>query len=145
MKENIIRMLTDELCSICNGAEDVRNNIRKPPSARTAMPKPHHLKIFAHASRNVVPLSIQRSVIENYILDRSTEDFDVFSNKCKYFDKLKPLFIKYNTPLPSSAPVERLFSVAKDIFRAKRSNLTGEHFEDQLLLNVNESYINKLS
>lgn len=145
LKEDIIRMLSDELCSIWNDVDEINNSLPKDPSARTAMPQPHHLKIFAHTTSDVVPLSVQRNVIQNFILDRSTEDFDIFFNKCKYYDKLKPLFIKYNTSLPSSAPVERLFSGFKDILRAKRSNLTGEHFEEQLLLNVNESYINKLS
>ena len=39
------------------------------------------------------------------------------------------LFIKYNTPLPSSAAVERLFSLASDVLRAKRSSLSAENFE----------------
>ncbi len=47
------------------------------------------------------------------------------------------LFIKYNTPLPSSAAVERLFSMASDVLRAKRSCLTAENFENLIFMKGN--------
>ena len=39
------------------------------------------------------------------------------------------LLIHYNTALPFSATVERLFSVGKDILKPKRSGLSDNHFE----------------
>ncbi|KAG0722182.1 hypothetical protein GWK47_044992 [Chionoecetes opilio] len=47
------------------------------------------------------------------------------------------LFIKYNTPLPSSAAVERLFSTAGDVLRAKRSSLEEVNFEELVFLKGN--------
>jgi len=44
------------------------------------------------------------------------------------------LFLKYNTPIPSSAAVERLFSTASDISRKNRSSLKSENFELFLFL-----------
>ncbi|QQP39724.1 Uncharacterized protein FKW44_000953, partial [Caligus rogercresseyi] len=51
------------------------------------------------------------------------------------------LFIKYNTPLPSSAAVERLFSMASDVLRAKRSCLTAENFENLIFMKGNMDII----
>jgi hypothetical protein len=39
------------------------------------------------------------------------------------------LFVKYNTAIPSSAAVERMFSMGKDVLKPKRSKLSDEHFE----------------
>ena len=50
---------------------------------------------------------------------------------------LKDLFLKYNTPIPSSAAVERLFSTAKDVLKPKRNRLTDKHFEMLLFLRKN--------
>jgi hypothetical protein len=47
---------------------------------------------------------------------------------------LASLFTKFNTPVPSSAAVERLFSIGKDILRAKRASLSDENFEMLMFL-----------
>lgn len=54
-------------------------------------------------------------------------------------DRLKELFLKYNTPIPSSAAVERLFSTAKDVLKPKRNRLTDRHFEMLLFLRKNKT------
>ena len=60
-------------------------------------------------------------------------DLSVFSN-----DIIKDLYIKFNTPIPSSTAVERLFSTEKDILKPKRSRLTDKHFEMLLFLQKNK-------
>jgi hypothetical protein len=55
------------------------------------------------------------------------------------------LFIKYNTPLPSSAAVERLFSMGSDILRAKRSSLTADNFEKLLFIRGNLQLLDEKS
>jgi hypothetical protein len=47
------------------------------------------------------------------------------------------VFSKYNSPLPSSAAVERLFSFGSDILRAKRSSLTADNFEKLVFVKGN--------
>ena len=55
--------------------------------------------------------------------------------ECAYCTAVRVLAIsvslqfQYNTTLPSSAAVERLFSLGKDISKPKRCGLSNEHFE----------------
>ena len=50
------------------------------------------------------------------------------------------LFIKYNSILPSSAPVERMFSIATNINKPKRNKLNDTNFELLVLLKENSLY-----
>ena len=51
---------------------------------------------------------------------------------------LKTLFIEFNTPIPSSAGVERLFSLGKEVLRPKRAGLSDTHFEMLVFLKGNQ-------
>ena len=52
-------------------------------------------------------------------------------------EELKLLFVKYNTTLPSSAAVERLFSTGKDALRPKRARLSDKHLSMLVFLKGN--------
>ena len=54
------------------------------------------------------------------------------------------LFNKYNTPIASSATVERLFSAGSMILRPRRSRLTSCNFEKLLFLKFNSEVLEKL-
>ena len=52
-------------------------------------------------------------------------------------DLIKQIFIKLNTLLPSSAPVERLFSYAGQINNPKRGRLSDLNFRNLVILKSN--------
>ena len=54
------------------------------------------------------------------------------------YELIKAVYVRYNTPLPSSAPVERLFSMGGKILTPGRNKLTDENFERLLLLRANK-------
>ncbi|KAG0726090.1 hypothetical protein GWK47_037303 [Chionoecetes opilio] len=52
------------------------------------------------------------------------------------------VFVKYNTAIPSSAAVERLFSQGSDIMKAKRASLTSDNFEILVFMKGNMDLFN---
>jgi len=56
------------------------------------------------------------------------------------YPKIKKLFIKYNTALPSSASVERMFSVGGSVLTPQRGKLNDDTVEQQILLKINKEF-----
>ena len=50
---------------------------------------------------------------------------------------------RFNTGIPTSAAVERLFAVGSDIMRLKLSSMTKENFKKFVLLRENEKCLKK--
>ena len=71
------------------------------------------------------------SELERYLNDKEKrlEMLDKYPN-------IKKLFMRYNTMLPSSAPVERLFSMAALVLTGKRANLSDTLLEHLILLKI---------
>uniref|UniRef100_A0A3P9JNS2 Endonuclease/exonuclease/phosphatase domain-containing protein n=1 Tax=Oryzias latipes TaxID=8090 RepID=A0A3P9JNS2_ORYLA len=70
--------------------------------------------------------------VMNYLSSGGFE-LDTLSN----FSAVKKVFLKYNTPTPSSAPVEHLFSLGGLVLTPRRNRLSDSRFEKLLLMRYN--------
>ncbi|XP_070398294.1 uncharacterized protein [Nothobranchius furzeri] len=78
---------------------------------------------------------------ENEVTDyiRSGHELEILNQ----FPIVKKIYMKYNTPTPSSAPVERLFSLGGLVLSPKRNRLSDRRFEKLLLMRYNHCFTPK--
>jgi len=70
----------------------------------------------------------------NYLSDTDTQ-----LKMLARYGRIRKVFIKFNTTLPSSAPVKRLFSMARQIEVPRLNHLSDSMFEKLLLMKANDS------
>ncbi|XP_065126262.1 uncharacterized protein [Paramisgurnus dabryanus] len=76
------------------------------------------------------------SSAENQVADYIRSSAQNLNSLCE-FSLIKKISLRYNAATPSSAPVERLFSLGKLVFSPKRNRLSDKRFEKLLLLRYN--------
>ncbi len=54
--------------------------------------------------------------------------------------RVQELFLRFNTAIPSSAPVEWLFSAGGQILTLRRNRLSDDNFQMMLLLKANKTF-----
>ena len=84
-----------------------------------------------------------KNLVKNW-LEASSKDV---TNEAAFLGEkiYSDLFLKYNTSIPSSAAVERLFSIGKDILRAKRASLSDSNFEMLIFMKGNDHHLRALN
>lgn len=100
-------------------------------------------KFFGSAISSETSLQAEHqpdAVILREFFDDQNSDLTIFDNP-KYF-KLRELFIDLNTKIPSSASVERLFSVAKKFWTFDRPNFSDKRLEHMIFLKSNSKLLN---
>ena len=99
----------------------------------------HHIFYILVTCGTLVETRANRVKVEalNFLDDRSKvlQTISCYSNVCS-------TFLKYNTSLPSSAPLERLFSIGGLILTPWRNKLSDAAFQQLLTLNTNSSVVN---
>jgi hypothetical protein len=79
------------------------------------------------------------SLVATWLDQDSKQDYTDMSFLGEPF--LVKLFVQYNTTIPSSAAVERIFSTGKDILKPKRASLSDKNFERLMFLKGNDHYM----
>ena len=94
---------------------------------------------FTFAASGPGHQSTQQSRSDNLLLEYSQylEDPATKLRMLHKYPNVKALFLKYNTPIPSSAPVERLYSFGGLMHTGKRNHLSDKMFETLLMLKAN--------
>ncbi|XP_049895642.1 uncharacterized protein LOC126387133 [Epinephelus moara] len=88
---------------------------------------------FDEEQEDAMSFSADSEVLE-YM--RSGSELEVLNS----FPRVKAVFLKYNTATPSSAPVERLFSLGGLVLTPRRNRLSDKHFERLLLMRYNHTF-----
>lgn len=127
-REEVLKMLKEEIIEIQNEnkSEETENNKDKHLS--------EGLMNFIGNFKERKNQTGNDHDLQYYLSDKIVKIEDL--KKIPTFEKI---FRKYNTILPSSGSVERLFSYGGLIFGDRRHNLKDSRFEASLLLKVNEN------
>ncbi len=90
--------------------------------------------IDTNTSVNITASAIAKHELEVFqFLEDSRKEMTMLNN----YPLVKALFLQFNAVLPSSAPVERLFSFAGIIARPHRRKMSDKTFEQLLVLKEN--------
>lgn len=90
---------------------------------------------FTHTdTRRESYYSFIESEVSRYLNDRRTE-----VKMLNEYPNIKNIFIRFNTTLSSSGPVERMFNQTKLIFRPQRNRISPENFERSIIVKMNYS------
>lgn len=71
--------------------------------------------------------------VQRWVRDPGTDLFKLAS----FFSKVKRIFIRHNTGIPSSALAECLYSKGHNVFAIKRMKLSDDNLEKQKILSYN--------
>lgn len=107
-----------------------------PEISLSSARKPEHLSFFLYSMDATSSIPVESTGARNIMDDwfkESSKELNVLNS----YPIIKKIFLRYNTLLCSSAPVERLFSYATVLDLPKYNRLTDKHFEMRVLYKAN--------
>jgi hypothetical protein len=130
----IISMVKGRVLALERSAGEATSEVEATPAA--APKKAGEKRSSAFFSRlqeqSKRPKTGTEQEVEQYLLAEPDDDLKSLKNRF-----LRLLYVETNTALPSSAAVERLFSLGGRVFVPFRSSLSDEHFEQLVFLRAN--------
>ncbi|TDH13474.1 hypothetical protein EPR50_G00033170 [Perca flavescens] len=127
-REHLKELLTTE----CRKAAPAADNANVSQLAAS----PAEMDFFDFENQPTESFSAEKEITDNL---RSGYELEILNQ----FPNLKKMYMKYNTPTPSSAPVERLFSLGGLVLSPKRNRLCDRRFEKLLLMRYNHCFTPK--
>ena len=127
-------LLTTECRSAPGGVEPGASHQESAASYSTSAEKDFFA--FDEMEGDTAALNSETEVIDYF---KSGSELAVLSR----FPNIKRIFLKYNTATPSSAPVERLFSLGSLVLTPRRNRLFDTLFERLLLMRYNHCFSDK--
>ncbi|XP_028311290.1 uncharacterized protein zbedx [Gouania willdenowi] len=132
----------EEMCSLL-ATEASQISLTNETEANTS----HNLSIeddfFSYGSVKPTDQMQQRGVMEE--ITKYVEGTGKSLECLQDYPRVKQLFLKYNTTLPSTAPIQRFFSQKGNLVTTQRNSLTDDYFERILLLRYNSSIFSLVS
>ena len=107
--------------------DDVEHELGNPSKKRK--------KDFYNCFKAAPRLPCVTSEVDNFLNEDSASTDSILK-----YPNLVKMFVQYNTALPSSASVERLFSVGGQIFKPTRNRLSDSKFEMLLFLKLSSNF-----
>ncbi|XP_038125121.1 uncharacterized protein zgc:161969 isoform X1 [Cyprinodon tularosa] len=130
-KDEMCSLLTTEASEVDPCNVDETNTSRNPSTIESED------DFFSYGSPKTSTQIQQRGVKEE--IRKYVEGTGKSLECLQEFPRVKQLFLKYNTPLPSTAPVQHLFSQKSNLMTSQRNFLTDDYFERIQLLRYNSN------
>ena len=147
-KEQVTQLLTSEIADSIRAqpqvaVEDMDTEEYSSEQDPEEQGRWNVLKLSAYRAEvdennTTTPEATARTIARTWLEQNASKNFgdEAFNNQAS----LVNIFLKYNTPLPSSGAVERMFSIAKDIVRSKRNRLSDTTFNTLMFLKGNHDF-----
>ena len=132
-RKDYIKFLLTTECSPLSEEPPAQMPDPHPAAAAAAPSEDDFFSFDAQLDDSNAPMSVETEVID-YLKSAPVME------SLHHFPRVKKVALRYNAATPSSAPVERLFSVGGLVLTPKRKRFGDERFQRLLLLRYNKYF-----